>query len=300
MKPATSIGYRRLCFSALAFALLALLTGGVIALMGKTSNCGPRTADRSNLRQLGQSSLIYAYEQKDQFPEASDVWDYARQIAESAGLDDARMWQSRLDPAADTSPDPIRSVLDSDPAKPRRLHSAFRKIKPSFSVVLGKLDINMPATTPLLWTRGLQSDGTWAPHSPYGTSGGYIMFLGGNVTFYQNLTQDGGQLVSRDGSRTANILEALPPGSRIGEYEPTPQEKTEWTRINRERAAAKKRTLYIPWVSIALLWSPFVALSVDRSVKKNPGAFTVLLWPIPILILASLLIPGLWHIGSPH
>jgi hypothetical protein len=83
--------------------------------------------------------------------------------------------------------------------------------------------MGMPSTTPILWTRGLQPDGTWAPHSPYGTHGGFIMFLGGNVAYFRNLSDDGGQLIARTGNKTANILEALPPGTRIGEYTPTPR-----------------------------------------------------------------------------
>lgn len=302
MKPAASKCYRRLYFGALVLAMLALLAGGVISIVGKTYDCGPRTADPSNLRQLGQASLIYAYDHKDQFPQAVDVWDYAFQLAESVGVNEPRMWLSKLDPAyPDSGTISTSSILDREITIPRKAHPQLRETKPSVAVVLGKLNMTMPATTPLLWTRGLQPDGTWAQHSPYGNRGGHIMFMGGNVAYFTDIKANDRQLTRFDGKgTTSNILEALPPGCRIGEYEPTPEEKTEWARINRERAAAEKRRLYAPLIFIALIWLPFIALSIYRGVNKRPGCFTVLLWPILILILASILIPGLWHIGSMH
>ena len=45
------------------------------------------------------------------------------------------------------------------------------------------------ATTPVVYTRGLQANGTWSPTSGvYRDTGGFIAFLGGNISFYPNVS----------------------------------------------------------------------------------------------------------------
>jgi type II secretory pathway pseudopilin PulG len=219
---------------AFALCLIGILAAIILPTVSRTCGGmgGRRMADASNLRQIGQASLIYAQDHQDRLPDATDIWGYARTLAESTGLNDGRMWQSRIDPASgEISSEKIEILLPVKIGRPSELNPAFRKIKPAFAVPVGRrLSVNHPATTPIAWTRGLQSDGTWAKHSPYGTDGGYIVFLGGNVAFYRNLSEDGGQLISRDGTKTANTLDALPPGCRISEYQPSPEEQTQWSR----------------------------------------------------------------------
>jgi hypothetical protein len=259
----------------------------ISSLSGNGHVSAQKASDRSNLRQIGQASLIYAQEHQNQFPHATDVWDYARMLAQDAGLDSANLWQSSTDPAAPWNIDrsaPVLTAIES--AKPRQLTPAFRELIPCFAVVLGKLDTDMPATTPIAWTRGLQPDGTWARHSPYG-EGGYVFFMNGNIMFFRSIA---GELTRFDGTgTTSNILEALPPGTRIGEYVPTVGESTQWRRTN----AIRSFLAYIPPALIGLfvLWAPFVWLSISRMVKKQKGALTVLLWPLIITILLAIVVP---------
>jgi len=224
--------YKRPLFYALLVVGLLLLSSIIIPTLGKTSCPAPRSRDASNLRQIAQASLIYANSHQERFPEATDVWDYARLLAEADILNEANMWQSRLDPATQTTGRVDGPVLAPAIAnQTRALTPEFRACKLCFAVALGKLTTAMPATTPIAWTRGLQPDGTWAKHSPYGGEGGHIAFLGGNVRYFRNLTDEGGQLTRFDGQgQTANILEALPPGTRIGEYVPTPEEQKAWSK----------------------------------------------------------------------
>ncbi|MDF3057726.1 MAG: hypothetical protein K0R17_1941 [Rariglobus sp.] len=234
MKPSP---YRRLYEYAFVLVIIMILAAVILPTIGHTcGGRGGRFVDGSNLRQIGQATLIYASGHNDRLPVAEDVWDYARQLAEGGGLDEARLWQSTIDPASTPAGDKKLKVLlpSLNGQQPRELNPAFRKVKPAFAVALGKITTNSPATTPIAWTRGLQPDGTWAKHSPYGTAGGYIYFLGGNVAFYLNLSGNGGELIGRDGNKTANIFDALPRGCRIGEYMPTPAEEAQWARITEE------------------------------------------------------------------
>lgn len=266
--------------------------------MGSVSYPAFRTRDAANLKQLGQASLIYAHERNDFLPEATDVWDYARLLADAGILNDGTFWQSRIDPAnSQTARDKIDVILPASGNAPRELNPAFRAIKPTFAVALGKLHWNMPSTTPIIWTRGLQPDGTWASHSPYGTDGGYIMFLGGNVVFYRNLSDDGGQIIDRDGNKTANILEALPKGIRIGEYLPTPAERTAWSAEDRNLRHYDPRpsTLW-PWTAAGLIiWLPPICISIYRYKTKRIGVLSILVWPLLITVLLLLLVPNVSH-----
>ncbi len=224
---------RRIIEYGLVLVVIAVLAAIILPTIGHTCGGmgGRRMADSSNLRQIAQASLIYAQDHQDRLPEATDIWDYARILAENRILEDGRMWQSRIDPAsAEISQNKIEVLLPAETGRPRELNPAFRKIKPAFAIPVGRrLNVAHPATTPIAWTRGLQPDGSWAKHSPYGTHGGHIVFLGGNVAFYLNLTDNGGELISRDGNKTANILDALPAGCQISEYQPTPEEQAQWS-----------------------------------------------------------------------
>ncbi len=83
----------------------------------------------------------------------------------------------------------------------------------SWDFVTG-LNLNLPPTTPIAWTRGLQTDGTWDVHGGVcGGDGGHIMFLGGNVAYFRDLKS--APLTRPDGTPTSNVLEALPGSARV-------------------------------------------------------------------------------------
>lgn len=263
-------------------------------VIGTVKTRAMRTVDASNLRQIAQATIIYAEVHNDNLPQASDIWDYARLLAEEGGLDYGSFWQSRVDPASESTYDQsIHILLPPEPNKPRSINPAFLKIKPHVAVALGKLKLNMPGATPLAWTRGLKPDGTWAQHSPYGESGGFIVFLGGNVQFYKNLTDEGGQLARFDGKgKTANILEALPPGTSIGEYIPTPSERNEWSHeIRRSIISDDHYHEIIPLlILISVLWTPFILLALYRCIRKRKHVARTFIIPCILTVVLLFLI----------
>lgn len=265
--------------------------------LSNTTAPASRTAGGSNLRQIGQASLIYAQSHQDRLPEATDIWDYARLLATDAGLDDARLWQAPIDPAnKETGSERSLVLLPAKSGKPSQLNPDFRKIKPSVAVAIGRLRADSPSTTPIAWTRGLQPDGTWAPHSPYGTAGGHIVFIGGNVAFYKNLKGENGlgELINRDGAPTFNILDALPRGTRIAEYIPTPEEQLAWAKAKRTWPAPGCIRIVVSdgWILIALIWFPFVAISTLRLRGKKPDAFSIFLVPLILTVLLLAIVPS--------
>lgn len=282
----------RAVFWSVTLGVLLLLAAFIMPSVGRVSASARRSVDGSNIRQIGQSVIIYALDNGDTLPLATDVWDYARILANDAGLDVPQMWLSKTDPASDNVTVFPSSVLIPGPSKPRPLNPAFLELKPSIAVALGKLHTRLPATTPIAWTRGLRPDGTWSPHSPYGETGGWIFFLGGNVGFFKNVKSG---LVRFDGKgSTSDILEALPPGTRIGEYSPTPDEQREWAKSAAWTQRMGQVSTATPLIFLAALWLPFVAISLYRGLKKRPGTFTVLLWPVVLTILLFFIMPGCW------
>ena len=228
-----------------------------------------RSAAYIDLRGIGQASVIYASLHQGRLPQAADVWGYAAQLARDGDLNDASIWTAGTDPANETELSDLGRVLVADGSSPT---PEFLKLKPSWAVPLGELTVNLPSTTPVAWTRGLRPDGTWAPYGPYGTDGGYVMFLGGNVAFYRN-TRDA--FLRFDGKGTTyNVLEALPPGTRIGEYVPNEAEQRTW------QIRAKVRPLICP-----LLWlGTFLVLTMQAIRRKWPSS--LVLW----FLLVSLLV----------
>lgn len=199
-------------------ACVVLVVGTMFtSYVNKVRNTASPSAPGSDLRQIGQASVIYATDHEDQLPNAADAWDYARHLALEAGLNDATIWcyaNDRANVGMVTGPSTVITRTAAGPI----YTPGFRDFTLLWAVPLGKIDTTMPPTTPIAWSRGLRTDGTWGPDSYYEGEGGYIVYLGGNVQYYRDLKTGGGELVRFDGKgKTSNILEALPPGTRIGE-----------------------------------------------------------------------------------
>jgi hypothetical protein len=80
---------------------------------------------------------------------------------------------------------------------------------------VGGVKMSDPATTPVIYTRGLQTNGLWSETSGvYKATGGYIAFLGGNIAFYPD-TNNPSPFVSNNPTSTSttrpnNIRQAVP------------------------------------------------------------------------------------------
>lgn len=240
-----------------------------------------RSVDSSNLRQIGQASLIYASDHRDKLPVAENSWDYAGELARDGGLNDAAIWVMENDPANKLAAGRLGTVLG---VNRRELNPAFRTLVLAWAVPLGGLSDYMPETMPIAWTRGLRPDGTWAPHSPNGTEGGHIVFLGGNVAFYRDVRDE---LQRYDGKgTTSNILDALPPGTRIGEYVPNEREQAQWMR---NRRVAKVQDLAEEF-AIPALWLVMLAtLGVQVFRKLWPP--WLLIWFLVLSFIAAIVTP---------
>lgn len=191
-------------------AIIGILAAILIPVMGALKDAGRRTVDRSNIRQIGQASLIYAEENRGIFPprggstrlglnylgelsrdvQTPSLHAIAAALSRGSGLNDARVWVSRSDPHVSVNFDGQMTVLSGPPAN-RHLTPAFLDSGLSFAYVAGR-NSGQSGTHPIAFTRGLNrfgGDGKWISsgnHGVYGPDGGHIVYLAGHVQFYKD------------------------------------------------------------------------------------------------------------------
>ncbi len=210
-------------------AIIGILASIIIPTVGKVQQTARRTADASNLRQIGQSSLIFAQSSKDQLPSNSlgsgtsfgqnvpsgqqaTVKLVAAALALGGGLESGKMWLSKADDTTGKENENanVSNVLNTTKTD---LDTVFATSNLAFGYVVG-LNTNYAATTPVSFTRGISSssDGKWSEaNGPYKSDGGHIVFVGGNVAFYKNLgaSLTSGELVNSNGSQTNDIKKTV-------------------------------------------------------------------------------------------
>lgn len=198
-------------------AIIGILAAIIIPTVGKVRETAQRTIDANNLREIVKAAMIYAGDNNDRlpdpqalattFPGSAAVHRFPAALARHGILTDPSFYFAKNDPLFNgTFPASIlvpgnsqRNELDPDFTAGRTLAWEF----------VGGLKMGDPATTPVAYTRGLRTDGTWDPVTGvYGATGGYIAFLGGNVVFYSSVA---GKLRSNTSGRpVSDLRQAVP------------------------------------------------------------------------------------------
>lgn len=201
-------------------AIIGILAAIIIPTVGSVREKAQRAVDANNLREIGKAAMIYAGDNNDRLPDpdaatslnaSARVFLWLGILARAGSLSEPGIYFSKVDPAFDgVLPTSIlspgnRNALDASFTDGRELSFEF----------VGGLKMSDPASTPVAFTRGLRTDGTWdATNGVYGDTGGYVVYLGGNVEFYPD-TAVGKFVNAISGQRTDNILEALPNRSNV-------------------------------------------------------------------------------------
>ncbi|MBI5767075.1 MAG: prepilin-type N-terminal cleavage/methylation domain-containing protein [Verrucomicrobia bacterium] len=206
-------------------AILGILAALLFPTVGSALDRAKRAADGANIREISKAAMIYAQDNNDRLPDPQNIptttlnspqraklWPGI--IARNGILNDPKIYFSKLDPFAPaTLPiSIINSQLTATQAK-TSLDSTFTSaaVSPSYEFV-GGLKTSDPATSPVVYTRGLQTNGAWSVASgTYKDVGGYIAFLGGNVEFFTNTATPTAVLTSNFSNRKiGNIQQAIP------------------------------------------------------------------------------------------
>lgn len=139
-------------------AKIGILAALLIPTVGSVLGSATRTQAASNIRQIALAYVAYANSKSD--PAVANYHD----LPKTMGTFDK---QGRL----------VQNNLIGTPV--------------SWTLATGISPRAPVSTTPLAWTRGLKSNGYWAPDSPWEGWGGHIVYLNGHVEWYNNLVGDG-------------------------------------------------------------------------------------------------------------
>lgn len=200
-------------------AIIGILAGILIPAVGKVRDVANKAKSSNNMRSIAVSYATYstsggrvrtlttAKMTADSDITLSNTAGVAQFLAKQSELTDASIWIIGSDPAVAAYGAELPAIVgyrdDSNAFKTATEWKQSVPVGYDFAVGVGG---NAPtSTTPLLWTRALESSGTWGKDSPWGL-GGHIAFLDGHVQFYTELGTEDGQLVNpSNGSLTVNI-----------------------------------------------------------------------------------------------
>ena len=162
-------------------AIIAILMAIITPVASNMIATARRSSDANDLRQLAMATIAYINESgAANSVSFTSVNDWAVKLAQAGGFNEPEIFFALGDTALPTT-------------LPTRVHTNG-VVDETFATcplsVAAAATINMngsAASTPIIWTRGLGSTGTWANTAPYGTKGGYVAFLDGHVVFYSKL-----------------------------------------------------------------------------------------------------------------
>ncbi len=186
-------------------AIIGILAAIVIPTVGTVRDKAQRAVDGNSIREILKAAQIYAGENGDRLPDPQQItnqtlaapqpaWRWPGILAKNNILTDPTFWFAKNDPAFNGT---YPKFIIAPTAARNQLFNEFTQggRSPSWEFV-GGVKMSDAATTPVVYTRGLQSTGLWSATSGvYKDTGGFIAFLGGNVAFYPH-TQNQGTTIS--------------------------------------------------------------------------------------------------------
>jgi len=208
----------------MVLGVMAILMGMLVPSVGIVREKAQRMATGQKLRQIGLAVATYQ-SVTGQSLKGSDLGDWMARLASETGVREGKLYIFEEDPLLAAAADSIPPVLVK-PGKGGDWEEVegFEDWPIGVAVVSGLNLMSNPSTTPVAWTRGLASSGKWQDYSGqrpgiYGSKGGFIVFLDGHVEYHTDLARGGGQLVDfSDGSRTADIRQAIGPGTTVFDF----------------------------------------------------------------------------------
>lgn len=207
-------------------AIIGILAAIVIPTVGTVREKAQRAVDANSIREILKAAQIYAGENQDRLPDPQPTsipnsvlnapqlaWKWPGILAKNNILTDPTFYFAKNDPAfSGTYP----TFIIQPTAQRNSLHNTFTQGRsPSWEFV-GGVKMSDSARTPVIYTRGLQANGTWSATSGvYKDTGGFIAFLGGNVAFYSNVQTPNSPFYSNNPTSTSqtqptDIRQAVP------------------------------------------------------------------------------------------
>lgn len=204
-------------------AIIGILAAIIIPAVGNVRVKANQAASASDLKNIALSFNTFSTSGSRTRTIGDGSWsagattagspaEWAQVLAEFADLNDGSIYFiSSADDVAAIATIP-KVILTGDPPSPTSdWTSAEDAISYSMAV---NISPNAPASiTPIVWTKGLGTDGKWVTdrdESPWGDDGGHIAYKDGHVQFYKT-TED--ELIDPDTDDTTTSIETAVGGS---------------------------------------------------------------------------------------
>lgn len=203
-------------------AILAILGAIIFPTVGQFRTLAKKTSDSNDLRNIVQASQLFAAQYGERLVGTDEtlgeigeegsgnigpvtgtgttIVDVAAVLAFGGELEDPKAWVS----ANETPPENQGGLYNTTTGAP---NTNYTTADFSFSYVTG-LRTSASSNTPVAFTRQSGTDGKWEESDPYGTDGGHVAFMGGNVSWYS--TDLDGSLIKPNGAVANTITEAIP------------------------------------------------------------------------------------------
>jgi prepilin-type processing-associated H-X9-DG protein len=165
----------------------------------KLSNIAKSFVNFNNSGSGGSRVIAKAAWNESTAPTSADsIADYAAVLAYTVDLNDAEIWYVEADIANESAASFPKQVL-TGAVGAKSIAAAVSSPSSTTGYISWAAYVptvrNISSTTPIVWTRGLQTDGTWSATTGVWTSeGGHVSFGDGHVTWYDNTK---GQFIDR-------------------------------------------------------------------------------------------------------
>tara|TARA_B100000614_G_C14510643_1_gene478417 strand:- start:348 stop:1073 length:726 start_codon:yes stop_codon:yes gene_type:complete len=183
-------------------AIIGILAAILIPTVGAVKKKASMVTSSSNLKQIAIAYATFSNSgtrtrtiakgawSETSNKQANDMLQWAKVLAYHAGLTDAGIWfissDEKVSNYAGTLPRSI-GIKNADGTFTESAEwTAITEEVISYSAVVD-MNANASGSTPLIWTKGLQTDGTWTITSPWQGEGGHIAFMDGHVEFFPNI-----------------------------------------------------------------------------------------------------------------
>jgi prepilin-type N-terminal cleavage/methylation domain-containing protein/prepilin-type processing-associated H-X9-DG protein len=209
-------------------AIIGILAGILIPTVGAVKKKASMVTSSSNLKQIAIGYATYSNAgtrtrtiaqgawSETSNKQAADMKDWAKLLAYHSELTDAGIWfissDEKVSNYQGTIPRSI-GIKNADGTFSEAADwTAIQEEVISYSAVVN-MNANASGSTPLIWTKGLDTSGVWSITSPWQGEGGHIAFMDGHVEFFPNLSDEEYKLApgsaSGSNSSTSSIADAI-------------------------------------------------------------------------------------------
>ena len=206
----------------IVIAIIGVLASLIYPALSQAIGAGSKMKSMNNASNIAKTWLSYVKTgTRTRIVVGEDIYAWSAVLAEKQDLNDPNIWILDFDL-------PVIEKISEGVAMPVSVSNRIGniwKLNPEFKEfpisweVANRTDPNAPSKTPLVWTRGLKSNGFWDEQTGvFKQEGGHIAFVDAHVEWFTSLKDENTGQGLLNGynktNRTYNIAQAIRGGSR--------------------------------------------------------------------------------------